>query len=137
MTQDFDQADERKFEKQETYGVYLRDPNNYSKLSLLEKRELLAERAWELENPREVAELNALIGRTVRLVRNFRTYGLDEHDKPVEPGAVPAQQKAANVGPTSYLQGRRLRVFARAGRRVLARMQDGVVLQVRKEWVST
>lgn len=120
--------------REPVYGEWLRDPKNAAQLSAVEQYELVLERAWEVANPREVAELDAMVGRTVRFVRDFRTYATDDHGQVVDGGSVPSLQRMPAI--QRYAAGRKLVVFARCGQVVLGRMVDGVVLAIRKEWVS-
>ncbi len=116
------------------YGQWLRDPAHAHELTRAERRFLEDERAWDADNPREVEALEKLVGRAVRLRKTYRTYAVTDRDKAAEARSAPPRARLA-PSPDAYMGGRKLVVFARAGRSLLARMGDGTVLLVRAGWV--
>lgn len=114
----------RKWSKDhETYGEWLRSAPR-SELTKSEQRLVDESLAWELANPATVAFLDRMVGREVALRKDAVTFAEDV--LPHVPG---------RYVPRSYQAGMKLCAFARVGAYLLARTEDGDVLQLRAEWI--
>lgn len=114
----------RKWSKdRETYGEWLRSAPR-SDLTASEQRLVDESLAWERANPATVALLDRLVGTSVRLKKSVITFADD---------VLPHVQ--GQRVPHSYPENMRLWAYARIGAYLLAKTEDGDVLQLRVEWI--
>lgn len=114
----------------ETYGQWLRRVPK-SQLTRAEMNKLAAEAQWETANVKLVEKLDLMIGRHVRLVRDFRTFANDDFNVSV----IPSLTKTQVRNPLVYPAGMSFKVHARLGQYLLARSLDGTLLQLQAKWV--
>ena len=108
----------------DTYGEWMRRVAR-NQLNRGERATLDEERRWDAAHPTEVAALDALVGRTVKLVKTMKTLRED----------IECAASKRDV-PATYPKGMRLRVRARLGANLLVYTGDGCALSVRPDWVE-
>lgn len=94
-------------------------------------RKLAEEAQWEKANPKIVEKLDLMVGRHVRLARDFKTFANDDFDESVLPNVVRSTMR----NPLSYSADSTYKVHARLGQYLLARALDGTILQLKAGWV--
>jgi hypothetical protein len=111
--------------QRETYGEFIRNPSNRSKLSRDERKFLAKEAEWEKENPGEAEALDLCVGRDFVLNRTMNTFAED------------LEEMVSSAGvPSYYPSGLTLHIFARVGDRLMGRTGWGTILLVKRSWLN-
>jgi hypothetical protein len=110
-----------------TYAEWLVNPDHRRFLTRAELRKLQADAEWVKENPEQAAELEALIGKTVALVRTFNTIAASSD--------FCAEEPARDRAPKVHRRGARFEVILRLFDEVLARGEDNTVLLLKPDWI--